>query len=132
MTLVIATTGSNHFPTIGNPQTPAGDAIVGSPASLAVGTSQPTSPAAVLGALTINGVNIGGAGGSSGVSLLDLTTWSNKDIVNYVNNANTGVQASVNRNGAIVLQTATGVAINIAGGATVLAALGLVAGNYVG
>jgi hypothetical protein len=131
MTTVIASTGSNHFPTIANPQTIEGDAITGSPPSLAVGTPTPLAAAGCLGALTINGVNIGGSGGSAGAGLIDLTTWGNKDIVSFINGA-TNVVASVNRDGKIVLQTATGVAINIAGGATLLAALGLVAGNYVG
>ena len=132
MTLVIATTGSNHFPTIGNPQTPEGDAIVGSPASLAVGTPTPTASAAVLGALTINGLNIGGSGGSAGAALLDLTTWGQKEIVNFINQSPLGINAFIDRNARINLQSATGVAINISGSATMLAALGLVAGNYVG
>jgi hypothetical protein len=131
MTTVVASIGSNHFPCIANPQTPAADPIPGSPPSLAVGTPTPAAAAGCIGALTIQGVNISGAGGSNGVGSLDLTTWGNKDIIAAINGL-TNVSASVNRDGKISLSTPTNVPIVIAGNATVLAALGLTAGNYNG
>lgn len=130
MALVIGTVGTNHFPAIGNPQTAAGDAIIGSPAStLGIPNPQPTAAAGCLGKFSVNGFVVGGAGGSSGSALLDLCTWGNKDIVTNINGSNTGIAASINQNGRIVLQSPTGMPITIAGDAATLAALGFTAGT---
>lgn len=129
MTTVVASIGSNHFPCIANPQTPAGDAIVGSPAALAAGTSTPNAAAGCIGTLTVQGVNIAGAGGSAGGALLDLTIWGNKEIIAAISGL-TNVTASINRDGKIVLSTPAGVAIAVGGSAVLLAAIGLTAGNF--
>lgn len=130
MTQVIASIGTNHFPAIAVPQTPAGDYIPVTPPNLEAGTPTPTAYAAVVGTLTVNGATIGGS--SSGPGLVDLTNWGNKELTNAITNANVGVTASVDKNGRIVLVTAPGVPITIAGSANLLTVLGLTAGVTAG
>jgi hypothetical protein len=130
MATVIANIGSEHFPAIANPQTPEGDAINGGAVGAVIGgvgiNPTPNAYAGCIGVFSVNGVPL--FSNTAGTGLLDLTVWGNKELVNAINATVPGVAASVNPRNRLMLQTASGVPIVIAGSANLLTALGLPAG----
>lgn len=96
------------------------------------------APGAPVGTFSINGYALGAGGGGLNTpnATLDLTVWGLQQIEAQINQTQSGgllgVSATTGPQGRLQISSPAGVPITIAGAATVLTALGLTAGTFVG